>query len=93
VTPTPNLSGTGGYIIGGNGTDTDFVIDALLDGAGNTVARAWEEVAATYTAQIKTTWVNFQTAQPAGFAGNGTTTVTNAQNVATGSRIVNSTVS
>jgi hypothetical protein len=88
-TPAPNLSGAGHYLGGSNGTDTDFTLDDLLNSAGGPVARAWEEGAGAYTAQIATTWVNFNTAQPAGFAANpaDTTSRANAQSAASGSLI------
>jgi hypothetical protein len=91
VTPTPNVVGTGNYLAGSNGTDTDFTIDDLLNAAGDPVSRAWQEGPGTFTAQIHNSWVNFQTAQPAGFGANpaDTTSLSNAQSVATGSRIAN----
>ena len=78
--PIPSVTGTGGYIAGSNGTDTDFTLDDVLTGAGDPVSRSWEEGAGTYTAQIHDSWANMAVAQPAGFGGN-------AQSVSTGARI------
>jgi hypothetical protein len=92
ATPVPNITGTGHYIPGSDGSDTDFVIDDLLNGAGTPIARAWQEGPGTFTPQIPCKWTNYTTAQPAGFGATGgdPTSQSNAQSVATGSRIATS---
>ena len=71
VPPTPpSVVGTGHYLPGSDGTDTDFTIDDVLaTGAPPQppVSRAWDEATSAYTAQIDDKWANLNAALPGGF--------------------------
>jgi hypothetical protein len=85
----PLVTGTGGFV-GVN--DNDLVI-GFVNAAGQPTARAWDESAGAYTAPIVSTWANFAVPIPAGFlapasASNPFGLGTNAQDVATGNRVI-----
>jgi hypothetical protein len=75
----PSVVGTGGFLPGSNGTDTDFSVGGLLTGGGDPVARSWNESLGAYSAQIHCSWANLAAAQPGGFGGMATSVGNNAQ--------------
>jgi hypothetical protein len=78
IAPVPKMVGTGGFIPGSNGTDTDFSLGGTLDGAGNPVNRTWIEPIGAYSAQIICSWANFGIGPPAGFGGTAVDVGTNS---------------